>query len=444
MLKQGDRRAAPSRAELRPAALRLVARHSGAILATARRFSIAPEDAEDAYQRGLEILLTKAPTTREDELVPWLRTVVKHEALAIRRHRERAQPTDQVPDQPTLTTTDQSVERMEQLQRGAEAMSELKPQEVQCLLLKAEGLSYREISAATGFSYTKVNRCLTEGRRAFTERLARIESGAECERLSSTLSAFSDGETTAAEETSLRQHLRTCLYCRARLAEFRRVPATAAAVLPIPLASAAAPDRVAGLVERAGDWASSAASSVKEQIAGLAARTPAGDSGIQLAASARPGAMAATVAACVAIGGGATYCATSGVPEPIKDLAGAGDQADSSKPDDKENKEPVETSPAATPDQAQDLQSEAGQALDQANSGAAPPPDSSSSTTESSAQTPAEQQDAGAQQELGIEQAGSGTSSSSSLGPEPTSRATSSTPSSGSAPASGGSGEFGP
>jgi hypothetical protein len=35
-----------------------------------------PEDAEDAYQRGLEILLRKAPTTRECELVPWLKTVV--------------------------------------------------------------------------------------------------------------------------------------------------------------------------------------------------------------------------------------------------------------------------------------------------------------------------------------------------------------------------------
>ena len=35
-----------------------------------------PEDAEDACQRGLEILLTKAPTTSEDELIPWLKTMV--------------------------------------------------------------------------------------------------------------------------------------------------------------------------------------------------------------------------------------------------------------------------------------------------------------------------------------------------------------------------------
>src|SRR4051812_23841473 len=64
----------PGRSEIDPAALALIARHGAQILATARRYSSTPEDAEDAYQRGLEILLTKAPTTSEDELVPWLKT----------------------------------------------------------------------------------------------------------------------------------------------------------------------------------------------------------------------------------------------------------------------------------------------------------------------------------------------------------------------------------
>ena len=58
-------------------------------MATARRYSQTPEDAEDAYQRGLEILLTKAPSTHPDDLVPWLKTVVKHEAFSLRRQRER-------------------------------------------------------------------------------------------------------------------------------------------------------------------------------------------------------------------------------------------------------------------------------------------------------------------------------------------------------------------
>ena len=61
------RRARPARAEIDEAALALLARHGAQILATARRYAATPEDAEDAYQRGLEILLTKAPTTSEED-----------------------------------------------------------------------------------------------------------------------------------------------------------------------------------------------------------------------------------------------------------------------------------------------------------------------------------------------------------------------------------------
>jgi Sigma-70 region 2 len=69
-------RGRPERGDIDPAALRLIARPGAEILATARRYAASPEDAEDAYQRGPEILLRKAPTTPEEELVPWLKTVV--------------------------------------------------------------------------------------------------------------------------------------------------------------------------------------------------------------------------------------------------------------------------------------------------------------------------------------------------------------------------------
>src|SRR3954467_4014641 len=84
----------PPRAKVEPVAIDLVRRHGPEIMAVARRYSRSPEDAEDAYQRGLEILLTKAPSTATDHLLPWLKTVVKHEAYALGRARERAgQPT---------------------------------------------------------------------------------------------------------------------------------------------------------------------------------------------------------------------------------------------------------------------------------------------------------------------------------------------------------------
>jgi RNA polymerase sigma factor (sigma-70 family) len=216
--------------------LALLERHGAQILATARRYAVTPEDAEDAYQRAFEILLTKGPTTSEVELVPWLKTVVKHECFALRRQRERHSPvTDDghLGDRPTppAITHDQA-ERYERLSQGAEALRQLKPQEIRALRLKAEGYSYREISEITGWTYTKVNRCLTEGRQAFARRLAGIQGGAECERFAPLLSALADGEASAEDLALLRPHMRTCLACRARLKAFRTLPARVAALVP--------------------------------------------------------------------------------------------------------------------------------------------------------------------------------------------------------------------
>jgi RNA polymerase sigma factor (sigma-70 family) len=226
----------PARRDLDPAALALLERHGAQILATARRYAANPEDAEDAYQRAFEILLTKGPTTSEAELLPWLKTVVKHECFALRRQRERHSPvTDdgRLGDRPTppAITHDQA-ERYERLSQGAEALRQLKPQEIRALRLKAEGYSYREICEITGWTYTKVNRCLTEGRQAFANRLAGIQGGVECERFAPLLSALADGEASAEDLALLRPHMRTCLACRARLKAFRAVPARVAALVP--------------------------------------------------------------------------------------------------------------------------------------------------------------------------------------------------------------------
>jgi RNA polymerase sigma factor (sigma-70 family) len=230
------RRVRPARAEIDEAALELLARHGAQILATARRYAATPEDAEDAYQRGLEILLTKAPTTSEADLVPWLKTVVKHEAFALRRHRERHAPITDDGElgergTPAAATSDQA-ERYEDLRQGAEALGQLKPQEIRALLLRAEGFTYAEICEITGWTYTKVNRCLTEGRRALSVRLAGIQGGIECAKLAPLLSALADGEASAEQLARLRPHMKTCLACRATLREFRAAPGRVAALSP--------------------------------------------------------------------------------------------------------------------------------------------------------------------------------------------------------------------
>ena len=84
----GDREA-PGEAARKRAALELIKCHEQTLRRTARRYSLCADDAEDAYQRALVILLTKAPTDDPLQLIRWMQTVTKHEALAVRRNRER-------------------------------------------------------------------------------------------------------------------------------------------------------------------------------------------------------------------------------------------------------------------------------------------------------------------------------------------------------------------
>jgi RNA polymerase sigma factor (sigma-70 family) len=309
-------RSRPPREEVEPVALELIRRYGPDIMATARRYSVNREDAEDAYQRGLEILLTKAPSTSPDVLVPWLKTVVKHEAYSLHRQRERA---GQATAPEVLAGAASSagggagagagagaavpheqVERLERLQIGAEALGRLKPAEIRCMLLLAEGHSYRQICELTGFSYTKVNRCLTEGRRSFLRRVERIETGAECERLAPLLSALADGEATARDMAVLRPHLRSCLSCRAALRDAREVPARVAALAPLgllaggavrPGGGGGAGGGWLGAIRSAGDW-------INERIAGMALR------GQELLETASSHKLAAAAASAAALGGG--------------------------------------------------------------------------------------------------------------------------------------------
>lgn len=229
----------------RAATLRLIERHGAQVMRTARRYSVTAEDAEDAYQRAVEIMLTKAPDIPDAELLPWLKTVVKHEAFAIRRQEscsalgvdgglDGASEAEASIAGPVPSPIEQT-ERFERLRLGAEAMRHLKPQEIRAMTLLAEGYSYRQICDETGWTYTKVNRCLAEGRRSFLERVAGIESGAECQRLEPKLSALADGEAGDEDVALLRRHLRRCSACRATLREEYLAPGVVGAFAPTAL-----------------------------------------------------------------------------------------------------------------------------------------------------------------------------------------------------------------
>lgn len=245
------------------AAVEMIARHEADLRRTARRFSLDAGDAEDAYQRALEIVLTKAPTTDPRELIRWTQTVTKHEALAVRQSRERLlgpRPPASRGDVPDPLASlpsssdgpEEQVERREEMARSREALQALKPAELRALGLLAEGYSYAEICAITGFSHTKVNRVLAEGRSRFRDLVSRSEDGTRCRELRALLSAFCDGEAGPGDAETVREHLRACAHCRATMRAYRAAPRLAGLLAPPLLPSRSLLGRLHDLLARAG------------------------------------------------------------------------------------------------------------------------------------------------------------------------------------------------
>lgn len=306
------------------AAVETYARNETALRRTARRYSLCEDDADEALQRALEILLRKAPGADPRELVKYTQTVVKHEALAVRGERERILasplPPGEHQDWVSLLPADsdgppEKAERREAVARSREALQALKPQELRALTLLAEGYSYAEIGEITGFSQTKINRCLAEGRERFRSLLSRSEDGRRCGEMRPLISAFCDGEAGNEEVSELREHLRACASCRATLRTYRAAPAAAAALAPLlPLHRS--------LLERAHD-----------ALAEVAARLGAGRNGGALSQAAGGGgglgaaAVAKVAAVCIAGAGGAAACVAAGLVPVPRDPG-----ADSTKP----------------------------------------------------------------------------------------------------------------
>jgi RNA polymerase sigma factor (sigma-70 family) len=299
------------------AAVETYARNETALRRTARRFSLCEDDADEALQRGLEILLRKAPSSDPRQLVKWTQTVVRHEALAVRQERERILPAaataagedDWVALLPSGSDgPPERAERREAVARSREALQALKPQELRALTLLAEGYSYAEIGEITSWSHTKINRCIAEGRERFRSLVAGSEDGSRCATMRPLISSFCDGEATAEDAATVREHLRACAPCRATMRSYRSAPAAAAALAPLLPLSRSLLDRARGaFAELAGRFAGGGRGDALSQVAGAS-----GPGGVGAAALAK----AATI--CIGAAGGATACIASGlVPVPL-------------------------------------------------------------------------------------------------------------------------------
>lgn len=151
----------------------LYTEHRAHLLAIARRNSACAEDAEEALQDAFILFIDHFDPDEGAPSLAWLTLTMKRRCWALYRHQRlraaarREGGTEGLRDSRRLP--EEVAETDEALARMRDQLAALKPAEQRALGLLALGYSYREIAELTGWTYTKVNRCISEGRAALRE-----------------------------------------------------------------------------------------------------------------------------------------------------------------------------------------------------------------------------------------------------------------------------------
>jgi RNA polymerase sigma factor (sigma-70 family) len=236
-----DAQSQPTAEERRHAACLAMGKAPG-LIRFAARFTRSLHDAEDAYQRTMEIALARAPVTDTPRFMAWLHTVLRHEALAVARARRRESPgmetdvaeavADRAEDDMALHALAEWRERYRSIQDGLAGLTDA--QRI-CLILQSAGASYERIGEITGYSLRKVERSVLEGRASLRSWEVRLATGEVCERMGATIDRVAQGQATARERRSVTRHVRHCGPCRALLRDRRESNEWLAGLAPIAL-----------------------------------------------------------------------------------------------------------------------------------------------------------------------------------------------------------------
>jgi DNA-directed RNA polymerase specialized sigma24 family protein len=293
----------------------------------ARRFpERSEEEIEDAVQSACQLFLAEEPgITESGRAYAWLRTVAYRQLLHELEAGRRFSPVD--PTQSVIGSAEAEgpgpVEELialeDEVELGLlveEVAAGLSDRRREIFALWAAGHKRPEIAERLGMSDRAVKKALEQIMAAAREVLGR-EAGGGCAEGGSLVLRMACGLTEAGEATRARLHLEDCGRCTTFSERLNVWREKAVVVLPPVGLEATNP----GVVERTVGRIADAAGSVRRQLVsgGTHVREQATLSGYGRGADptplvgVRPGAVVAVVAGCIAIGGGATYCAHEGV-----------------------------------------------------------------------------------------------------------------------------------
>lgn len=220
--------------------------HAPALIRFAARYAPTLQDAEDAYQRSMEIALTRAPVTERRAFLAWLYAVLRNEALAISAAQRREGPASagdvaEVLAEQLVTPVgiDALADWRERYRAIQDALATLTESQQVCLILQSAGATYATIQELTGYSLRKVERSVLEGRARLRRWEVQLISGDVCERMEPLIDRTVAGEAGRADRRTLSRHVRHCGPCRARLRDRREQRLRLGALVPLPLLGAA-------------------------------------------------------------------------------------------------------------------------------------------------------------------------------------------------------------
>lgn len=153
--------------------------HHRAVFRTARAVLRDAALAEDVTQEVfLRFYRNQAATPNDELLRPWLLRVALNVARNTIRGQSRAIARDTVYSQDTLgdgwKAPEQDYERRLEVEAARRALDKIKEPMRSCLLLKQQGLSYREIADTLSIRETNVGSLVARGRKEFARVFGKI------------------------------------------------------------------------------------------------------------------------------------------------------------------------------------------------------------------------------------------------------------------------------
>ncbi len=150
------------------------------LLAIANQNAPTKAEAEEAVQDAFVLFITHFKPSSDAPPLAWITLTLKRRCWALYRRQatntfftqsQQTAATQQhnplLSQQPTTEDLINLAEIKTQTKKG---LDELKPAERIAITYQALGFSYTDIRQLTGWTYTKVNRCITEGRAKLRSR----------------------------------------------------------------------------------------------------------------------------------------------------------------------------------------------------------------------------------------------------------------------------------